>query len=122
MAVRHKVGKMKEKSLREFEKDLVASARFGTIEVRETGEQALDKWRMDCDSLVALAEMFLKLAEEACARKEKDLTTAWLFLMDKAEDCARTNLSTETYHLCCMQMLKRENRYYRCLMEVSDYD
>lgn len=113
---------MNEKSLRDFGKDLAASMRYGTIAVRETGDQALARWGTDCESLVALSDIFLKLAEETCARKDRDLTTAWLFLMDKAEDCARTNLSTETYHLFCMQMLKRENRYYRCLSEVSDYD
>lgn len=101
---------MKEKTLREYGGELIASERFGSLAVREHGRAALEKWGCDADSLSALGSLFLDLAERACNRKEPDLTAAWLYLVDMAWDAARTNLSSEDYHRFCTLQSERESR------------
>ena len=56
---------MKSKTLREFRKELEESERFGTIAVRLTAEEALEKWGGDPEELPHLAELFLLGAEKS---------------------------------------------------------
>ena len=93
---------MKSKNLKEFRKELSEAERFGSVAVRMTVGEALEKWGSDLEILADLAHL---CEEKAFAWFEDELTGTWLFLYDQIWHYARNHLNQEMYHRFCKQLM-----------------